>query len=66
MRWRYDEAAGALRIHVAPATWSTAEWSRDSATLEAMEGFWIERPWSSAETCLNAGTVSGARPALSR
>lgn len=60
MRWRYDEAAGALRIHVAPATWSTAEWSRDPATLEAIEGFWIERPWSSAETCLKAGTVSAA------
>jgi hypothetical protein len=60
MRWRYDEAAGALRIHVAPVTWSPAEWSRDPATLEAMEGFWIERPWSSAETCLKAGAVSAA------
>lgn len=52
LRWRYDTAASALRIHVAPVTWVPGDWWPDpSAPIEAMEGFWIERPWSSRETC---------------
>ncbi|MCC2980972.1 hypothetical protein [Sphingomonas sp. IC4-52] len=52
MRWRYDAAAGALRVHVAPVSWAPTEWwAAPPAAVEALEGFWIERPWSSSETC---------------
>ena len=57
MRWRYDREAGALRIHVTPATWTAQDWwPADSAGgVEAIQGFWIERPWTSSETCPGGG-----------
>ncbi len=53
MRWRYDEAAGALRVHVAPIAWSPGEWwpGDAPADVEAVEGFWIARPWTASEAC---------------
>ncbi|MGN6497491.1 MAG: hypothetical protein ACTHK5_09140 [Tsuneonella sp.] len=51
MRWRYDSAAQALRIHVAPVTWTAADWSVDDSRVQAIEGFWIARPWTSSEAC---------------
>jgi hypothetical protein len=61
LRWRYDEKASALRIHVEPAVWETADWWRAAPeTVEAMEGFWVERPWSSLETCPSSSPVSSA------
>jgi hypothetical protein len=51
MRWRYDSAAQALRIHVAPVTWTAADWSADDSRVQAIEGFWIARPWTSSEAC---------------
>ncbi|WP_076073070.1 hypothetical protein [Sphingomonas montana] len=53
MRWTYDAADGVLRIHVAPLAWSPADWwsGEAPAGVEALEGFWIARPWTSSETC---------------
>lgn len=53
MRWRYDGEAQALRIHVGPVAWTAGDWwPPDSAEgVEAIEGFWIERPWTSSEAC---------------
>jgi hypothetical protein len=73
LRWRYDAAQQTLRVHVAPAGWSLADWglapdkggdgtsgegdtgvdarAGEAAGHARLEGFWIERPWSSAETC---------------
>ncbi|GGE84733.1 hypothetical protein [Sphingomonas prati] len=53
MRWTYDAAAGALRIHVAPSAWLPADWWPRGAPdgVEALEGFWVARPWTSSETC---------------
>lgn len=71
MRWRYDAKAGALRIHVAPAAWTAQDWwpADDSGTVEAVEGFWIARPWTSSEACpvqsdtpAAAGTAPAAAP----
>lgn len=61
MRWRYDTKAGALRIHVTPAAWTAQDWWPPDAadTVEAIEGFWIERPWTSSEAC----PATGGRPA---
>lgn len=52
MQWRYDEADGTLRVSVKPMTWSAADWNLgDEAGIDAAEGFWITRPWSSSGTC---------------
>ncbi len=53
MRWRYDDAAGALRLNVSPVTWSPGEWSAGDAAskIETIEGFWIARPWTRSEAC---------------
>ena len=52
MRWRYDEESSALRLHVAPVRWSAADWWREAPSgAQAVEGFWIMRPWTSTEDC---------------
>jgi hypothetical protein len=61
LRWRYDADTSSLRIFVKPVSWDPEEWLRESpaaggedksaAASEAIEGFWISRPWSSRETC---------------
>ena len=69
-RWRYDSESSSLRISVAPAVFDPGEWlgtpSSDSAgttppaaSEEAIEGFWIARPWSSRGTC-EAGSPTAA------
>jgi hypothetical protein len=54
MRWRYDETDKALRVHVAPVVWTRADIldAAGQATAgEAVEGFWIARPWTASEAC---------------
>ncbi len=67
MRWRYDEAAGALRLHVTPATWSPDEWftAGTPSQTETIEGFWLPRPWTSSDACPVARSTlapAGAEP----
>lgn len=60
MRWRYDAEDGTLRVHVDPVIWTAQDWvPRDPTGIEAIEGFWIARPWTSGEAC----PVGGAQPA---
>jgi hypothetical protein len=54
MRWRYDENAQALRVHVAPIAWGRSDLgiaAGSSAKADMVEGFWIPRPWTVSETC---------------
>lgn len=53
MRWRYDSEDEALRIHVAPVAWTAQDWWGADAPprIDAIEGFWIRRPWTSSEAC---------------
>lgn len=52
LRWRYDEGEAVLRLHVAPTSWAPADWSVGGSTpIEAVEGFWLARPWSSDAVC---------------
>ena len=52
LRWRYDSEEEALRLHVATTSWSAADWGlAEAAPAEAIEGFWIARPWSSSGDC---------------
>ena len=66
MRWRYDEAAGALRVNVASVAWTPADWWPETkpAGVETVEGFWIARPWTSSESCPASSptAASGAEP----
>jgi hypothetical protein len=53
MRWHYDAADEVLRIHVATSAWQPEQWwpVAELPAVEAIEGFWIARPWTSSETC---------------
>jgi hypothetical protein len=53
MRWRYDPKSKALRIHVDPIDWTARDWSPPEVAdgVEGIEGFWVERPWTSSEAC---------------
>ena len=57
MRWQYDDEAEALRFHIAPVELALTEWWPDAPSLEieAIEGFWIARPWTGSESCRSAG-----------
>lgn len=60
LRWHHDAERQALRVHVSPTAWTTADWGlTDPAAMDRIgEGFWITRPWSSAETCPE-GQIAG-------
>lgn len=52
LRWRYDADAETLRLHVAVTRWTAADWGLAvPPDGEAIEGFWIARPWSSSGEC---------------
>lgn len=43
-----------LRLTAQPEVWTEAAWARDlvgGETVESIEGFWLRRPWTDAETC---------------
>jgi len=56
LRWRYDADKQILRLHVAPTRWDLPDWGLALAdhAKAAFEGFWVSRPWSSAERCPTA------------
>lgn len=67
MHWRYDTDGNALRIEVSPIVWTAQDWwlRGDTGTLEAIEGFWITRPWTSSEACPQGGdrpAATGTEP----
>jgi hypothetical protein len=53
LRWNYDPKDGTLRVSAAPEVWTNIPWVRSLAgeKVEAVEGFWLPRPWSKAEAC---------------
>jgi hypothetical protein len=66
--WTYDAETGALRVKVEPQDWTDAPFIAATAgrtTIEAAEGFWIERPWTAAESCPPRATAS-AEPSTTR
>lgn len=67
MRWTYDAESGVLRVHVTPTSWSAQDWAAGEAggAIEGIEGFWIQRPWTTSEACPPAGERAvplGAEP----
>ncbi len=52
MRWRYDEAAGVLRVHAMPTAWKAADFALPAGGEgHGAEGFWMQRPWSTSDEC---------------
>ena len=53
LRWNYDAEDETLRVSVTPEVWTELPWVAGLAgeQVEAVEGFWLPRPWSSAEAC---------------
>ncbi len=52
--WTYDAGTRALKLVARPETWKDAAWLAEvapGASPEAVEGFWIRRPWTTSETC---------------
>lgn len=52
--WTYDPQTKTLRLNARPERWRDEPWVKTLAgtlPFEAVEGFWIERPWSGAEAC---------------
>lgn len=55
----YDRARRTLRISVRPQDWTKADWVRalvGESDYEAIEGFWLPRPWTTSEECPAATT----------
>lgn len=60
LRWRYDADKETLRIHAAPTSWTAADWGFTDQGMAGsrFEGFWVNRPWTSAERCPHTGYSS--------
>src|SRR5690606_24284697 len=59
--WHYDSENATLRIRVFPTRWQPADWRLATTDKRAvgLEGFWVERPWSSAARCPATAARSG-------
>lgn len=52
--YAYDPTRKTIRVTVRPAVWTNLPQIQslpNAGQLEAVQGFWLERPWSDAETC---------------
>lgn len=52
--WSYDGDSETLRIRVTPADWTGQSWVSDRLPEDegdAVEGFWLPRPWTRSERC---------------
>lgn len=63
MRWRYDEAAGVLRVHVRPISWKAADLGLPAqGDGHDAEGFWMLRPWSTNDECPAPAKATAPEP----
>lgn len=52
--WNYNPKTRALKLRAQPELWSNEPWVRAIAgdtPFEAVEGFWVRRPWTNAQSC---------------
>lgn len=62
----FDAEKGTLKLTVRPQVWTDAPWVRElvgAPEAEAIDGFWIRRPWMTAEACPAVGGAPGAATA---
>ena len=65
LRWTFDAKRETLKLSARPEVWTDAPFAgavTDPAKIEAVEGFWISRPWLGSEVCPPA--AAGPRPAI--
>lgn len=68
-QWAWDPQQKTIKLSLTPADWAKSPLiaaPEGEAPWEAAEGFWIARPWMSAETCpaaLASTAPAGAAPA---
>ena len=54
--WRYDPDRGILRVRAVPAHLDPTVWRPgEESGVDAIEAFWIARPWTESEVCPPAG-----------
>lgn len=54
LSYSYDPDGRVLRLTARPEVWTEAEWAQalvGSENVEALEGFWLRRPWLLTEGC---------------
>lgn len=62
--WRYDDRAETLRVRVTPVRFDTGWLAPEIAEgVDAVEGFWIDRPWTASEACPPKRPAVAARAA---
>lgn len=52
--WRYDDERGTLTLTARTVHWTGTPLARslpEASAIEAVEGFWIPRPWLESESC---------------
>src|SRR5690606_37999906 len=52
--WTLDERRRSIRLVARPEVWSETAWVRTLAgdkPFDAIEGFWLPRPWTRSEAC---------------
>lgn len=66
LRWSYDAETRTLRVSAAPEVWTGIPWVRalGGEDVEAVEGFWIPRPWTASEACPTAEARAMVPPIL--
>ncbi|OHT21679.1 hypothetical protein [Edaphosphingomonas haloaromaticamans] len=61
--WTYNPGTKALKLIVHPERWDTGNWVHQLAgdtAFEAVEGFWIRRPWTVSEACPVGGDAGAS------
>jgi hypothetical protein len=64
LRYAWDGEARKVKLTVTPQTWTKVPWVRELVAseddAEAIEGFWLSRPWIRSADCAAQPAVSGA------
>jgi hypothetical protein len=65
-RWNFDLAQRTVTLSAQPQAWTNAPWVREivgDGDFEAIDGFWIPRPWLASEACPAPRTPPPGSPA---
>lgn len=61
--WTFDRNRQTLKLIASPERWADADWVKTISggmPHEAVEGFWIDRPWTSSDACPDGNTAAYA------